>query len=40
MLEMYSGGSTRKVSAITETLCGLEVSRSQVSALAESWTWS
>ena len=36
MLEMYiSGVSTRKVSAITETLCGLEVSRSQVSALAE-----
>jgi len=36
MLEMYiCGVSTRKVSAITETLCGLEVSRSQVSALAE-----
>lgn len=36
MLEMYIAGvSTRKVSAITETLCGLEVSRSQVSALAE-----
>jgi len=36
MLEMYIAGvSTRKVSAITEALCGLEVSRSQVSALAE-----
>jgi putative transposase len=35
MLEMYIAGvSTRKVSAITETLCGLEVSRSQVSELA------
>jgi putative transposase len=34
MLEMYVGGvSTRKVSAITEALCGLEVSKSQVSAL-------
>ncbi len=34
MLEMYiEGVSTRKVSGITETLCGLEVSRSQVSAL-------
>jgi transposase-like protein len=34
MLEMYLGGvSTRKVSAITEALCGLEVSKSQVSAL-------
>jgi len=34
MLEMYvSGVSTRKVSAITEALCGLEVSKSQVSAL-------
>jgi transposase-like protein len=34
MLEMYLGGvSTRKVSAVTETLCGLEVSKSQVSAL-------
>jgi transposase-like protein len=31
---MYlEGVSTRKVSAITEALCGLEVSRSQVSAL-------
>jgi transposase-like protein len=36
MLEMYIAGvSTRKVSAITEALCGLEVSRSQVSALSE-----
>jgi transposase-like protein len=36
MLEMYVAGvSTRKVSAITEALCGLEVSRSQVSALSE-----
>ncbi len=36
MLQMYiEGVSTRKVSAITEALCGLEVSRSQVSALAE-----
>ena len=36
MLEMYvSGVSTRKVSAITEALCGLEVSKSQVSALTE-----
>ncbi len=36
MLEMYiEGVSTRKVSGITEALCGLEVSRSQVSALAE-----
>ena len=34
MLEMYlCGVSTRKVSAITEALCGLEVSKSQVSAL-------
>ena len=34
MLEMYvSGVSTRKVTAITEALCGLEVSKSQVSAL-------
>lgn len=34
MLEMYVGGvSTRKVSAITEALCGLEVSKSQVSSL-------
>ena len=33
---MYvSGVSTRKVSAITEALCGLEVSKSQVSALTE-----
>ncbi len=36
MLEMYIAGvSTRKISGITEALCGLEVSRSQVSALAE-----
>jgi transposase-like protein len=36
MLEMYlSGVSTRKVSAITEALCGLEVSKSQVSALTQ-----
>ena len=34
MLEMYVFGvSTRKVTAITEALCGLEVSKSQVSAL-------
>jgi transposase-like protein len=31
---MYvEGVSTRKVSAITEALCGLEISKSQVSAL-------
>lgn len=36
MLEMYVGGvSTRRVSAITEALCGLEVSKSQVSALTQ-----
>ena len=36
MLEMYvEGVSTRKVSAITEALCGLEVSKSQVSALTQ-----
>ncbi len=36
MLEMYvQGVSTRKVGAITEALCGLEVSKSQVSALTE-----
>lgn len=36
MLEMYVGGvSTRKVSAITEALCGLEVSKSQVSSLTQ-----
>lgn len=35
--EMYvQGVSTRKVRAITEELCGLEISRSQVSALARS----
>jgi putative transposase len=34
MVQMYlEGVSTRKVSAITEELCGLEVSKSQVSAL-------
>jgi transposase-like protein len=34
MPEMYLGGvSTRKVGAITEALCGLEVSKSQVSSL-------
>jgi putative transposase len=34
MLQMYiEGVSTRKVCAITEALCGLEVSKSQVSAL-------
>ena len=34
MLQMYvEGVSTRKVTAITEALCGLEVSKSQVSAL-------
>src|ERR1017187_10703885 len=34
LLQMYVGGvSTRKVSAITEALCGLEVSKSQVSSL-------
>jgi transposase-like protein len=33
---MYvEGVSTRKVSAITEALCGLEVSKSQVSALTQ-----
>jgi transposase-like protein len=36
MLEMYvEGVSTRKVSAITEALCGLEVSKSQVSSLTQ-----
>jgi transposase-like protein len=36
MLEMYVGGvSTRKVSSITEALCGLEVSKSQVSSLTQ-----
>ena len=36
MLQMYvEGVSTRKVSAITEALCGLEVSKSQVSALSQ-----
>src|SRR5487761_1359658 len=36
MLQMYvEGVSTRKVSAITEVLCGLEVSKSQVSALTQ-----
>ena len=36
MLQMYiEGVSTRKVSAITEALCWLEVSRNQVSALSE-----
>lgn len=35
MLQMYvEGVSTRKVSAITEALCGLEVSKSQVSSLS------
>lgn len=35
MQEMYvEGVSTRKVTAITEALCGLEISKSQVSALA------
>ena len=34
MLEMYlEGVSTRKMRAVTEALCGLEVSKSQVSAL-------
>jgi transposase-like protein len=34
LLQMYvEGVSTRKVTAITEALCGLEVSKSQVSAL-------
>lgn len=34
MLEIYAGGlSTRKVSAITEALCGLDVSRSQAPSL-------
>jgi len=33
---MYiQGVSTRKVKAITEALCGLDVSKSQVSRLAE-----
>jgi len=36
MLQMYvEGVSTRKVSAITEALCGLEISKSQVSALTQ-----
>ena len=36
LLQMYvEGVSTRKVSAITEALCGLEVSKSQVSALSQ-----
>ena len=36
LMEMYvQGVSTRKVKKITEELCGLEVSRSQVSALAK-----
>jgi putative transposase len=35
LVEMYvQGVSTRKVKAITEQLCGLEISKSQVSALA------
>src|ERR1035437_5605380 len=34
LMQMYvEGVSTRKVSAITEALCGLEISKSQVSAL-------
>jgi transposase-like protein len=37
MVQMYiEGVSTRKVRAITEALCGLEVSKSQVSALTSS----
>jgi putative transposase len=36
LLQMYvEGVSTRKVSAITEALCGLEVSKSQVSQLSQ-----
>jgi|SRR5450631_2170900 putative transposase len=36
MLQMYvEGVSTRKVTEITEALCGLEVSKSQVSALTQ-----
>jgi putative transposase len=36
LLQMYvEGVSTRKVSAITEALCGLEVSKSQVSTLTQ-----
>src|ERR1019366_4353628 len=36
LMQMYvEGVSTRKVSAITEALCGLEVSKSQVSALTQ-----
>jgi len=35
MLQMYVEGLSRKVSAITEALCGLEVSKSQVSALSQ-----
>ena len=36
LLQMYvEGVSTRKVSAITEALCGLEISKSQVSALSQ-----
>ena len=37
IIEMYvQGVSTRKVKKITEELCGLEISKSQVSALAKS----
>jgi len=36
LMQMYvEGVSTRKVSAITEALCGLEISKSQVSALSQ-----
>lgn len=36
LMQMYvEGVSTRKVTAITEALCGLEVSKSQVSALTQ-----
>jgi putative transposase len=36
LLQMYvEGVSTRKVAAITEALCGLEISKSQVSALSQ-----
>jgi hypothetical protein len=36
LLQMYlEGVSTRKVTEITEALCGLEVSKSQVSALTQ-----
>ena len=36
LVEMYVHGvSTRKVKAVTEALCGLDISRSQISKLAK-----